>query len=102
MRTATIIAAAFVAAAALPAAAQEFEFNFQQHELATSGGTEALMSRLENRIEAFCTSSGRKSLQTIANERACVDDMMERAMEQIDDPDLSALFAQSRSSDYAG
>ena len=85
MRRTTLIAAAFItAAAAAPAFAQsEFTFKYQEHELATAGGQKALMNRLEDRIEAFCTTTGRKSLTAVAAEEDCVDETMEDVLEKI-------------------
>ena len=102
MRNTVITAAAVFAIAATPAFAEDFSFKYQEHELSTRGGAKALMKRLENRVESYCTTSGRKSLTQRAYEEDCVEETLEDAVEKIGDPNVDEAFAQSNDQGYTG
>ncbi len=95
----TVIALAIAA----PAYADDFSFNFKYHELETAGAAEALFKRLESRVEGYCMSSGRKPLTQRAIEEECVEDVLTKAVAQINDPRLNRIFARkSGAADFAG
>jgi UrcA family protein len=52
-----------------------------------------LYARLETAAERSCTTPGRRSLARMAAERACVGEALDRAVQTIDSPVLSAIHA---------
>lgn len=77
-----------IAGTAFAAQAEDFEFRYNASELETSYGVEKLYKRIENKVERHCTISGRRPLHAIAQEEACIEDMMQDIMARIDDPRL--------------
>lgn len=96
----TLFATASLSGAAYAQPADEVKFSFKAHELKTSGGIENLYARLMSRAENACTTSGRRSLETIVNEKACTTALATDFIVAIDHPRLTQLFENEEGSVY--
>ena len=59
------------------------------------------MSKIRHQLEDFCgVRTGRQPLSHTIKTDICVEDMMEKAIAEIDDPNLTAAYKNNAS--YAG
>lgn len=78
---------------ATPAMARDFTFKYSAEDLNSSRGIEKTFARLEAKVEAYCTSPGRRSLSAKIAEKTCMDKAMAIAVKEIDHPRLSKIYA---------
>ena len=90
-----IAAAAAAFAMSAPSQAQEFTFDYEAWMLSSAQGRTMVLDRLERRVDNYChVREARGALQVrIATD--CKTRVLERAIEQIGDPRITALH-QSR------
>ena len=65
---------------------------FQDLNLTTAAGVEALYKRIHSAAERVCTNSGQSNLAASASAK-CTKDSLDRAIKEIDLPALTALAA---------
>ncbi len=90
----SVIAAFAASAVAFPALAQDFEFDYSKDELSNARSANAMYDRLSSSVRGYCTTPGRKPLTARAQERACIDALMEEAVDAFDDPRMDRLSAR--------
>lgn len=96
LATAALAAAPTVASAAEPAAvapATTVYYNFS--ELATDQGTRALYQRITRAAQAVCPSSDPLDLTAWSESRECKRQAVERAIGQIHNDRLAAVYARA-------
>ena len=91
----TITALSAAAFIITPAAAEDFSFKYQSHELDTAAAAQTLYSRLVDRVESFCTTSGSRPISMKIAEADCVSQTLDEAVSGINHPRLDRLLAQT-------
>lgn len=101
MKTAAcaFFAMAFTTTAAF--ASDDLQLKIDRSDLKSSAGLERQMSKIKHQVEDFCgVTTGRQPLSQSVKSANCVEDMMEKAIDEIDDPNLTAAYNNNAS--YAG
>jgi UrcA family protein len=89
-------------AAAAPAQAGDFKFQFARSELETPAGVEALYDRIEERAERACVNRDRTAIWQAGVEEKCVETVIAEIVEKIDDARLAAVHETAQgASKYA-
>lgn len=92
-KTLIVIAAAAFALNA-PAHAQEFTFEFQPWQLSSPEGRAQVLNALERRVRAYCAVGHARTLLDMRIAADCQARTLARAVEQIGDTRVLALYEQ--------
>jgi UrcA family protein len=101
LRTATTLAAvaACLTIGALGTARADtpsITVKYTEHELVTEQGTLALYRRISNAADMVCDADDLRDLSKLAAARACREEVIAKAVQTVNSPQLAAVYAAHR------
>jgi UrcA family protein len=75
------------------ASAPQIVVKYDDLNLATSEGTQALYSRIETAARHVCAAPDNRDLGAVARSRSCQSQAIERAVQDVHSPQLAAAYA---------